>query len=364
MTALKKRVLVIAGVFLFIPATLYVGAWLLLGGYKDKPSNIVDFSPSHFEARAESKFFYSIRGELKYADEIDPQSPTLLRGEIKNFLVSPDSEKIAVVANGKLFVVGVDYPAREITTVDSIYREPKPIGTQFFRDDDFQWSEDSTTLYLIRDEYYTSKGSQLYSEKGELWRYAIESGNLELVLKPFRAYTYFFGQKSGIYFSVPTPDGDLVLQYFDGSHVLKLDHSSGLDIPHDRLAHGLVETPFYSFSIFDYQRMLSNYGVSLSVDRSDGPEKLIINGKPYLALNQGVGFKGPYYCSAMLRSVFLPGERYFLFNADYCGNYSGQLLIDTINATYETLPPKTVVYVTLNTRNVRQYRVTGGGIVI
>src|SRR6185437_2286894 len=161
MTALRKRLLAVAGIVLLIPAVLYVAAWLLLGGYKDKPSNILHFSPSSFEAKAESKFFYSIRDELKYADEIDPQSPTLLRGEVRNFLVAPDNKKIAVVANGKLFVVGVDYPAREITTVDSIYREPKPIGTQFFRDDDFQWSEDSTTLYLIRDEYYTSKGSQL-----------------------------------------------------------------------------------------------------------------------------------------------------------------------------------------------------------
>ena len=40
--------------------------------------------------------------------------------------------------------------------------------------------------------------------------------------------------------------------------------------------------------------------------------------------------KGHYYCNEMLRSVFLPGDRYFLFNLPYCGNYNGKLLIDAV----------------------------------
>src|SRR5215831_5557253 len=103
-----------------------------------------------------------------------PQAPTLLKGKIKNFLVSPDNSMIAAVADGKLFIVTAENPViRELAPVDSIYREPKPMGRAFYRDDDFQWSQDSKTLYLIRDEYYESKGSQLYSSKGELWKYDI-----------------------------------------------------------------------------------------------------------------------------------------------------------------------------------------------
>ena len=130
--------------------------------------------------------------------------PALVHAPIKNFLVSPDNTKIAVVANGLLVVVAHEEPViRKVASVDSIYKDPKPIGRQFFRDNDFQWSKDSKYIYLIKDEYYDSKGSQLYSERGELWRYDLQSGILQLVLKPFPAYTYFFGNKSGIYFSVP-----------------------------------------------------------------------------------------------------------------------------------------------------------------
>ena len=93
---------------------------------------------------------------------------------------------------------------------------------------------------------------------------------------------------------------------------------------------------------------------------------MVIRDKPYLTVTQGKGFKGTYYCSQMLRSVFLPGDRYFLFNfnARYCGNYYGQLLIDTLTGKYERLPADSIVYLTLNTDTYPHYRVTGAGVVI
>jgi hypothetical protein len=45
--------------------------------------------------------------------------------------------------------------------------------------------------------------------------------------------------------------------------------------------------------------------------------------------------KGHYYCNEMLRSVFLPGDRYFLFNLPYCGSYNGKLLIDAVTGKYQ-----------------------------
>jgi hypothetical protein len=83
-----------------------------------------------------------------------------------------------------------------------------------------------------------------------------------------------------------------------------------------------------------------------------------------LAITQGTGFKGPFYCSEMLRSVFLPGDRYFLFNVTYCGNYKGQLLIDTVSGKYQCLPANSVVYLTLNTDTFHRYRIAGEGIAV
>ena len=356
-----KGLAVVVGVIILAVAGWVAYVWFHI---PHTPSNILDFHPSVFQAKADACFFYSIGKELKNSDYLDPNAPTLLRGEIRNFLVSPDGAEIAVVANGLLTVVGRDGGlVRQVAHVDSIYREPKRIGQHFYRDDDFQWTRDSKSLYLIGDEYYQSKGSQLFSEKGELWRYDVETGSMQRVLSPFPAYNYFFGRGTAIYFSVPTKSGDLQLKYFDGKEIRDIGASNAYQIPTGELSVGGVESPFFSFSIIDYQNVvLPAGGVALVNDQPDRLQRLVIRNKPYLTLTQGEGLKGPYYCSEMLRSVFLPGNRYFLFNASYCGNYNGQLLIDTENGRYERLPSDTRVYLSLNTDSDPHYRITGGGI--
>jgi hypothetical protein len=364
MTRLRRWLATSAGVAILIPVALYAAVWLLFF-YGNVPSKIADFRPNSFEAKANSKFFYSVGNELKYSDQIDPNAATLFRGHVDDFLVSPDNEKLAVVANGQLVVVDAESRLWQVAAVGSIYREPKPLGQHFFRDDNFQWSEDSTVLYLIRDEYYESKGSQLFSRMGELWRYDLGTDTLQLVLKPFAAYSYFFGKQSGLYFSVPTALGELRLRYFDGKQVTDVGEPSASDIPPERLSSHFIESPFYSFSITEYeQAVLPSKRVELAAQGDKGPERLVIRGQPYLTLMQGNGLKGAYYCSESLRSVFLPGDRYFLFNVPYCGNYNGQLLIDTANGMYERLPAGSVVYLTLNTKTYPSFKIAGTGIVI
>jgi hypothetical protein len=204
LSRIGKWFIAIVGVLVVVSVGVALLLWFRLGGTKYVPSDIVHFRPTQFQAKADAAFFFSVGDELKYSNEISSNASTLLRGHIDNFLVSPDRGKIAAVANGALLIVNAGGSGvRRVSPVDSIYMNPKPLGRSFFRDDGFQWSRDSEHLYLIRDEYYESKGSQLYSERGELWRYDLQSGILQLVLKPFPAYTYFFGNKSGIYFSVP-----------------------------------------------------------------------------------------------------------------------------------------------------------------
>jgi hypothetical protein len=177
-------------------AVVVLGAWLWLWfAFRGTPSDIVNFHPTEFQAKAADAFFFSVGDELKYSSEIDPHSATLSRGHIDNFLVSPSRDKIAVVTGGTLLIVNAHGSGiRQVAAVSSIYKNPKPIGRSFFRDDEFQWSRDSKHLYLIRDQYYESRGSQLYSDRGELWRYDLESGNSQLVVKPFPAYMYFLGK--------------------------------------------------------------------------------------------------------------------------------------------------------------------------
>jgi hypothetical protein len=326
---------------------------------KSLTSRILDFSPTSFAAKAAAKFFYSIDNELKYSNQIDPHAPTLTRGPITRFLVSPDGNKIAVVVRKKLLIIGPDSVLGEVAEVDSIYRRSKPIGRRFFRDDDFQWSRDSKSLYLIRDEYNHSRGSQLFSVKGELWRYDLDSRSLHLVLKPFAAHSYFFGPNSGLYYSEPTGQGELQLKFFNGSNSTDIGKANSSDIL--ELRDRSDEGPFYSFSNIDYEKALRWLNVRL-VDRN-GRKDLIIKDKKYLSVTQGYYWlSGYYYCTELLRSVFLPGDRFFLLNVPSCGNYKGQLLFELESARYQELPPNTVVFSTLNTMTFKRYRVTAGGI--
>lgn len=325
---------------------------------KSSTSTIADFSPTPFAAKATAKFFYSIDNELKYSDQIDPHAPTLTRGPIENFLVSPDGSKIAVVVRKRLLIVGADSVLGEVAKVDSIYRSFKPIGRRFFRDQDFQWSRDSKSLYLIRDEY-SLRGLQLFSAKGELWRYDLDSRSLHLILKPFAAYSYFFGLNSEIYYSEPTHRGELQLKLFNGSNSINIGKPNSTDIL--GLPQGSDEAPFYSFSIIDYEHALPSLNVRL-VDRN-GLKDFIIKDKKYFSVTQGYYWlDGYYYCTDLLRSVFLPGDRFFVLNVPYCGNYKGQLLIDLESARYQELPRNTAVFSTLNTMTFKRYRITAGGI--
>jgi hypothetical protein len=326
---------------------------------KSSYSTIIGFSPTSFEAKASANFFYSVGNELKYSDQIDPHAPTLTRGPITEFLVSPDGNKIAVVVGKKLLIVGADSVLGEIVDVDSIYRSPKPVGHRYIRDQDFQWSRDSKSLYLIQDEFYHSRGSQLFSPKGELWRYDLDSKSLQLILKPFAAHSYFFGQNSGIYYSEPTGRGDPQLKFFDGTNSTNIGKPETTDVLD--LFERRGEEPFYSFSIDDYDDALP----SLNVRRLDGNgvEDLFIKGKKYLSVTQGYNWMSGYsYCPELLRSVFLPGDRFFMLNVPFCGNYKGQLLFDLESGRYQELPPKTVVFSTLNTSTFKRYRITSSGI--
>ncbi|MHB8405525.1 MAG: hypothetical protein ACYDCJ_08900 [Gammaproteobacteria bacterium] len=358
-----KLFLVIIGVIILIPITLALlfSAWVSFNSYS---SNIINYQPTKVQAIADTTFFYSIGNDLKYSNHIDPEAPTLFHGAINNYLVSPDNKKIAVVSNGKLMIVSSEKSnVRQVTPVKSIFidQNHKHIGESFFHDQDFQWSRDSKLLYLIKDEYYNSVGAQLFSNKGELWTYDLATRNLRLVYKPFPAFNYFFDQKGILYFSVPNDVGDLQLEYYDGHQVRDIGKPSGNKPYNDNLIINSIKSPFYSFYQYDYgDYILPVKGVQL-VEMKNKTQELLIDNKPLIALSQGMGFKGPYYCSNVNESAFLPGDRYFVFNL-YCGNYDGQLLIDASTGKYMTLPKDTQIYITLNTNTYKSYQITGDGI--
>jgi len=360
-----RTILFIVGAVLLVPVALLAALWLWWSR-SDVPSKIVDFRPTTFQAKAATGFFYSVGNQLKFGDEISLQSPTLavMPGRIEYFLVSPDNGKIAAVASGKLFVViRTPLTIRQVVSVDSIFREQKPLGRQFFRDFEMQWSRDSKTLYLIKDEFYETKGAQLFSDKAELWRYDLDMQQLSMVLKPFPAGDFFFGQ-TGIYFSAATPSGDLQLEYFDGQHTRDVTASDGSDITVEQLNPNHHESLFSSFDNFRW-RNSGHYvpkELSIVIDQANGLEKLGAGNSAYLVFTRGVGIKGPFYCDQARQGDPLPGDRYFVFST-YCDNYEGQILLDMHTGQYERLPKDSRVYLMFNTDSYPHYTITVSGIV-
>ncbi len=330
---------------------------------KDSPPSIVNFHPISFEAKAEACFFYSVGGALKYSDSIDPDAPTLFRGGIGDFQISPDEKQIAIVTDHKLAVVDYLGKVQSIGAVDSIYRTFKPAGRSFIRDDGFQWSRDSKSLYFIKDTFYRSKGSQLFSEIGELWRFDVESGGQQLVIKPFRAYQVIFGRGSEIYFAIPLANGNLNLELFDGNTVRDVAASESGRVSSEE-SSGPEKNPFYSFSRVEYmQNVLPGLHLLQSFDSSSQVEKLAFREKLLLELTYPCDpWFGCGESDEMMDSVFLPGNRFFLLNVPYCHNYKGQLLIDTQTGNYKILPKDTRVFVTANTETYPHYRFNNEGI--
>ncbi len=347
--------LISLGIVVGLPFVGFLAFWAWIS-WDTYPSNIVGFKPTTYAERTESPFFYSIGSTLMYSNSIDPQARPIVEGQITRVLIAPDAKHAAVVVGSQLIVVSGDGSLnRKVAAVSSIYREPKPVGEQFVRDDGFQWSSDSKLLYYIRDEYYASKGSQLFSQKGELWVFNIATSQPKQVISPFRAHKYFLGV-GDIYFSEPDEKGNLVPKHFDGNKTQVLGVAS------DGKASADPESLFYTFTLHDYERgMLRDKQVRLE-RKEDGTQRLLLNGRETLSVTRGKGIKGPYHCqNGLLRSAFLPGDRYFLTNV-HCGNYEGQLLIDASTGIYKVLPKDTRVYPLMNTRTFPKYRITSSGI--
>jgi len=307
-------------------------------GSNGPTSAIVDFSPTSFPVKAETGFFYSIDKDLKYSDHLDPQAPTLVKGAIGGYLISPDGNKIAAVVNKRLLIIGATGVIGDVAKIN---------GELGYRN--FQWSADSKALYFN----VTNRRSN--GPPGELWKYDVGSKSASLVVKSFPAWSFFLDQKSNVYSAESIGNGDVGIKMFDG-HASRLLKAGELQA---------IDRPFYSFpapSDSDSKKALAWLNVRL--DHKNDLEHLVINDRTYLSVTLGKGWDGYYYCSRHMKGVFLPGNKYFAMELPYCDNYNGWLLFDLDSGRYQTIPPKTFIFGTLNTATFDHFRVDDNGIEI
>jgi len=371
-----KALLKLLGFAVAIVAVISVGSMLFYSLiFGSDPPTIVDYAPTDFAERAASPFFYSLGidpkdrnsgVDLRFADHFDPQARIVFSGSLRTVIPSPDNTKALVVSNGVLWVVGTDGTApQRVAEVADIYLEKKPLGKKFFRDDELQWATDSSKVYLIKDEYYESKGVQLFSKKGELYAYDLASRQLKPVVSPFRAFQYFVADASGIFFSEPDARGDLILKVYRSAGIAEVDSVSRTGFTVGGKEEAFAAAPFYTFSLNEYAKdILPLLGVRVAYEgQKDRIAHLFIRDRKVLSVHEVQGAKGMYIGMHSMRSTFLPGNRYFLLNL-ITGNIDGQLLVDSDSGKYRPLPKGTRIYVNINTHNFPTWTITKPNLVL
>lgn len=333
------------------------------------PPTIVDYAPTTFAEKAAIPFFYSVGidpknrnygVDLRYADHFDPQGKVIFPGSLRQVIPSPDNAKALVVSNDVLWIVAADggVPVR-VADVADIYQDRKPLGKKFFRSDEMQWSADSSRVYLIKDEFYESKGVQLFSKHGELYEYDVSSRQLRQVVVPFRAFQYFVADGSGIFYAEPDEHGDLILKVHQGGDIAVVDTISRQGFSAKGKDEKFKALPFHTFSINAYaQDILPSLGVKVAFEGDKNRiAHLVINGRKLIAVHEVQGAKGRYFGLHSIRSAFLPGNRYFLLNLS-TENIDGQLLFDLESGHYRPLPQDSRIYLNINTYNFSAWTIT------
>ncbi len=146
------------------------------------------------------------------------------------------------------------------------------------------FSEKSKFWNLIKDEFDSSKRPQLFSVKGELWKYELATGKLSLVIKPFQAFEYFFGVDGGIYYSIPDAAGSIQLKHFNGSEniiMVYLPKFFELEEETAQILRFNQQSPsrFTSESqSINWEEFLENLSAQNSVQLTDEQQGAVVNG--------------------------------------------------------------------------------------
>lgn len=352
----------VAAIALLVPVGFVAYAFLSADTF---PPVIENYQPVTFAERTSTPFYYSIGDKLYYSDRIDPTANVLFSGKLSTVMPSPDGRHSLVVTDNSLWLVSANgTPAYQVTAVRPYSPQRKTIGEEFYRNDVFQWSADSSRFYLIKDRYYETRGAQLFSIHGELIEYDLASRQFRKVFSPYRAFRSFFAEE-GVFFEAANDAGDVNLMVRMGNDSIPVDAVSRKDFRVGDKVIAFRQTPFYTFSIHEYSReIFRSMGLNVEVNREGQPPAvghLVFKGKRLLSIRHGRGIKGPLNGYNSAHSAFLPGNRFFLLNL-YTGSFSGQLLIDTDTGDYKTLPKDTRVYRNINTHNFDNWTITKRGV--
>lgn len=326
-----------------------LGAYIFRPKSPDEYFGITPYEPTKFTYNAESPFFYSIGEEVRFGRSVDATSPTLFDAKaystpLHNLFPSPDGQTAAIFSGDKLFLTDSNGETHLILgkiTEENQYYMPE-----------VQWAPDSQSFYIIRGkgkrEANMIKNEETFSliKVNSAGPYSVEN-----FIEDFRSTTYFSITNESVCFNYAPGNGNLEWRCIFGN---EMRHMSSFDKNEIVLRDGSIiqEKPFVTCSgILCGSALLSENGYYTT----GGKLKNFLRKdtkKPILTIQTGTNSLKGISVDGVLwdQSVVLPGGRYVLLDI-YHDKFKGQILVDSVENTYQELPNHTKIYYNLNSWN-------------
>ncbi len=359
----REKILPISWVANLWSYGLLVILCMVFGAYsfskRGNPPEITNFSPKSIILKSSKPFFYEGADKgLKYASAgvITASDRVIWKGEVdRGSLVSPDSAKILIFDHGEAKVISVDGSVEPVVKVESMWelnKKKRNVGTEYWRAEGFQWSEDSAALYLIKDVKQSGIPSQWFSTKASLYRFHLHDRSFEKLIEPFPAYTAY-----------PGTDGEKV--FYDRSinrenvGFFAYDLKSKKEIPlytsKTENSHNhpdAVRNIFFSLSPYgsEYQSMFKEFSATAGETATTGGLylKKAHETKSLLSVKKGTG---GYRRNGIGEMIIIPGVQFLLAHVD-TGNFSGALVFDLKTMEYGKFPEDVRLFFSVTSKDL------------
>ena len=304
----------------------FLGFVLILSGCVKK-GTIADFKPENFTWSVDQQLFFK-KGNKLYLGLEEEKLIYTFKGENRfidnDVYVSPDSEKVLIEDENKLYLIDIVSNFTEEIKLEYDLRQYSDHALHFSKA--IQWSRDSKKIGMI------CVPDSNNNDRNILLAYDVEENNylINLDTKSHSILSFFFSNDGNSifykYFNTPNTTAVKEISLSSGTSINEINVFPDTNIFVNIFPSQLYNhSPDLSKKVIDSWRFDRNdYLKSGNYLLHGDTLKLLIEGS-----ESGENFKEHTFSNHMRgRSYFLPGGRYYIFRTNI-QEYKGNLILDT-----------------------------------
>ena len=304
---------------------------LFFNSRKNKPIELIDFNPKEsLKINTSKPIYYYSDKKIYYSEsgELDLTKP-IWNGKINERFYS---NTVFVSKNSKFIALNDGNGIKVINNKGNLIKDISPISDHIldnenaFWDSDFQWSEDSENLYLMKDNK---------SEESSLYKLCTKTSELKKIvdLKEKVWRFYLNPNQSNLYYTSDKINGDWILKKLDLKTKRVIDTIQ-------QLKKWKLNTKDTIFVNFNSSQINSPDEKWIGQSRNDTLCNLYLfeNKSEKLIFKVKCGydaFKGRKLgCLERNMNIYLPNNRFFMSQI-HAKNNNGTIIIDTEKLEYK-----------------------------